>query len=184
VDEIRFAEAILDLASKEGCIDTDRVVVMGHSKGGGMAEAVACALADRLAGAVLVSAVQFGIPCRPAAPIPIIALHAIDDEVLPYAGGHIGGAPPGYPDVLPVEQGIAAWATRDGCTGSPVVIGPPAGDAVLTWQGCAAPVVLYRLGSGGHAYPALATLLVREMVQRTGGSSYPEPAPSPAGLAR
>jgi polyhydroxybutyrate depolymerase len=164
MDDIRFTEAILELAADEGCVDIHRVIVVGHSKGGGMAEAAACALADRLAGAVLLSAVQFAIPCTPAVPIPIVALHALDDPVLPYAGGHIPGTPPGYPDVLPVEQGIAAWSTRNGCASGPVLSEQPDGGAVLAWEGCAASVVLHRLATGGHDIPALAAGLVREMV--------------------
>jgi polyhydroxybutyrate depolymerase len=178
VDEIRFVEVLLELAAAEGCIDTDRVFVMGHSKGGGMAEAAACALADRLAGAVLVSAIQLGIPCAPATPIPVVALHALDDAVLPYAGGHIPGTPSSYPDVLPVEQGIGAWATRNRCTSGPVVSPRPDGGADLAWEGCAAPVILHRLASGGHDIPDLAAVVVREMVLDTadGGDG---PAHSP-----
>jgi polyhydroxybutyrate depolymerase len=164
LDEIGFTEAMLDLAAAETCIDMERVIVVGHSKGGGMAEAAACAFSDRLAGAVLLSAVQFGIPCAPAAAIPIVALHALDDPVLPYGGGHIPGTPPEYPDVAPVEQGLAAWAGRNGCTSGPAITEQPDGGAMLAWVGCAAPVVLHRLATGGHDIPALAAGLVREMV--------------------
>ncbi len=178
VDDIRFTEAILELAAAETCIDMGRVTVVGHSKGGGMAEAAACALPDRLIGAVLLSAVQFGVPCAPAVPIPIVALHALDDPVLPYAGGHIPGTPAGYPDVLPVEQGIAAWSTRNGCASGPVISEQPDGSAVLAWEGCAASVVLHRLATGGHDIPALAASLVREMVAgATDGPDGPTATP-------
>jgi polyhydroxybutyrate depolymerase len=168
VDEIRLVEVILDQAAAEGCIDTERVVAFGHSMGGGMTDAVACALADRLAGAVLVSAVQFGGPCEPARPVPIEALHAVDDDVLPYAGGHIPGTPASFPGVLAVEPQMARWAARNGCTGGPVVSEQPDGGAIMTWEGCAAPVVLHRLPSGGHAYAPLASRLVREMIGQAG----------------
>lgn len=166
LDEIGFTAAVLELAAAESCIDMARVTVVGHSKGGGMAEAAACALSDRLAGAVLLSAVQYAIPCTPASTIPIVALHALDDPVLPYAGGHIPGTPPEY-DVGPVEEGLAAWADRNGCTSGPAISERPGGSAVLAWEGCAAPVVLHRLATGGHDIPPLAAVLVREMVTGT-----------------
>jgi polyhydroxybutyrate depolymerase len=168
VDDIRFVEVLLDLASAQGCLDDQRVVVMGHSMGGGMADAVACELTPRIAGVVEVSAVRFGSPCAPARPIPVVALHALDDPVLPYAGGRIPWTPASYPAVLPVEQAMAGWAARDGCSGSPVTSDDADGGSILSWQDCVAPVVLHRRVRGGHGYPSLASELVREMVRGTG----------------
>lgn len=162
-DDLRLVEALLGLADAEGCIDMGRVVVMGHSMGGGMANAATCAFADRLAGAVLVSAVQLGAPCEPAKPIPIVALHAVDDEVLPYAGGRIAGTPAGYPEQLPVEQEVARWAARDGCAPGPPTAQASGDGAVLAWQGCTAPVVLHRLATGGHDYSPLGSRLARDL---------------------
>jgi polyhydroxybutyrate depolymerase len=174
VDDIRLVEALLDLASAEGCVDAERVVVMGHSMGGAMADAVACALADRIVGVIEVSAVRFAIPCSPTRPVHVVALHALDDPVLPYGGGRIAGAPPSYAQVRPVEQAMADWATRNGCPGGPVTVEEPDGGAVLTWEGCASPVVLHRRPAGGHDYPALASALVREMVL-WGSAGEPDP---------
>lgn len=170
VDDVRLTEALLDLAAAEGCVDPDRVILMGHSKGGGMAQAAACALADRVAGVVLVAAIQFGAPCEPGRPVPVVALHALDDPVLPYSGGRIPGTPSWFPELLPVEEAVAAWAARNGCDAGPVTT-PSEGGVVLTWQGCDAPVELHRPDTGGHAYPALASELVRGLAleQRTGG---------------
>jgi polyhydroxybutyrate depolymerase len=172
VDDIRFMEALLDRVTAEGCVDTGRVIAMGHSMGGGMAEALACELADRLAGAVLVSAVRFGIPCSPARPIPVLALHALDDDVLPYWGGHIPGTPTWYPDVEPVERAMADWAARNGCAAGPIATDGPDGGWVLDWDGCSARVALHRLASGGHAYAHLASLLVRDLVRWVPGAGW------------
>jgi hypothetical protein len=38
----------------------------------------------------------------------------------------------------------------------------------MTWDACDAPVVLHRLPIGGHAYPPLASRLVRDMIGRAG----------------
>lgn len=169
VDDLRLVEVLLDRAASEGCIDTQRVVLMGHSMGGAMAQAGACAFADRVAGLVLVSAVQSGVACEPSRPVPVVATHAVDDPVLPYAGGQIPIAPSWFPAQQPAEEAIAAWATRDGCSGDPEVTPDADGGAVLEWQGCAAPVVLHRLAQGGHAYPALASELVRGLVVASQG---------------
>lgn len=46
---------------------------------------------------------------------------------------------------------------------------PSDGGVVLAWQGCDAPVELHRLDTGGHAYPALASELVRQLAMRVVG---------------
>ena len=171
--DIALAEALLDHLAAEGCIDMGRVVLVGHSKGGGLADAVACHLADRVIGVVLAAAIQFGIPCQPSRPLPIVAFHAVNDPILPYEGGPVRGAPRAYPEVIGVEEAMSAWATRDGCTGGPVTTELPDGGAVLTWNGCLAPVVLQRLARGGHRYPAMATQVVRDMIRGSAPGGAP-----------
>jgi polyhydroxybutyrate depolymerase len=166
--DLRMVEILLDELVTEACADPVRIVLAGHSMGGGMASDTACRLADRVAGAVLVAALWFEPPCEPARPVPVVATHALDDEVLPYAGGQIGGVPSSIPDVLPVEEAIGAWAAHDGCEASPAVAGQADGSAILTWSGCQASVVLHRLPSGGHAWPAIASDLIVELLATTG----------------
>ena len=43
---------------------------------------------------------------------------------------------------------------------------------VLTWPDCARPVVLYRLPSGGHDWPALATDIITAMATRFAPTSF------------
>jgi len=145
------------------CVDPERVILAGHSMGGAMASDAACRLADQVAGVVPVAALWFELPCEPNRPVPLMALHALDDPVLPYAGGKIGGVGSGVPERLPVEVAVAAWAERDGCAATPAVSTADDGGAMLTWSDCAAPVELHRLSSGGHDWPALASELIAEM---------------------
>lgn len=163
--DLALVEALLDRLTDEGCVDTHAVFLVGHSKGGGMADAVACSMAERVAGVVLAAATQYGIPCDPSRPVPIVAFHAVNDRILPYDGGHIAGTPDSAPQQQPVEGAIARWAARNGCASGPATTRLPEGGAVLTWAGCQAPVVLHRLVRGGHAYPALATQALRSMVR-------------------
>jgi polyhydroxybutyrate depolymerase len=139
-----------------GCVDPARIFLAGHSQGGGMAGDVACELADRLAGVGLMSAMYMQLPCQPVEPIPVFARHAVDDPVLPYAGGHVQGSA-SYPSVLPVEDVIGRWAVADGCSGTPGR-SKEADDVVrIAWKGCAAPVVLDQHATGGHDWPPAAT---------------------------
>jgi polyhydroxybutyrate depolymerase len=169
-------EDLLDRLGSEGCVDVDHLLLVGHSKGGGMANAVACRMADRVTGLVLAAATQFGLPCEPSRPIPVVAFHAVDDRILPYGGGPVRGAPPAYPGVIGVEAAMARWAALDGCTSGPTRARTPGVEVLLSWQGCRAPVVLHRLARGGHRYPAAATEGVRDMLRSL--AAVPSPSPS------
>ena len=161
--DLDMVRSLLRVLVEQACVDPGRIIVAGHSMGGAMASDAACRLADQVAGVVLVAALWFEPPCQPVRPVPVVALHALDDPVLPYAGGPIGGVLSGIPEQLPAESAIGAWAAHDGCGSTPAESTSDDGGAILTWRGCATPVVLHRLASGGHGWPAMASQLIAEM---------------------
>jgi polyhydroxybutyrate depolymerase len=168
--DLRDMEMVRDIIRtlvEQACVDPARVFLAGHSMGGGMASDATCRMADQVAGVVLVAALWFELPCEPTRPVPVVALHALDDPVLPYTGGPIGGVPSGIPEQLAVEAAIGAWARHDGCGPIPEESTLPGGGVLLTWPDCAAPVELHRLPRGGHDWPPLASTLIAEMA--TGG---------------
>jgi polyhydroxybutyrate depolymerase len=150
--DLALFDALLANLTSSGCVDPSRVFVAGHSQGGGMAAELACRRADRLAGVTLISGEHFRLPCAPSRPIPIVSLHAIDDEVLPYGGGRVTTMPPDFPPVLPAEDVASAWAAIDGC--APDAHAEDVTDRItrFDWKGCNAPVTFYRLRTGGHAW--------------------------------
>jgi polyhydroxybutyrate depolymerase len=72
---------------------------------------------------------------------------------LPYEGGEVGGTAPGFPHVLDVEAVASRWAAYNGCAAGPNSEEVDADVVRLTWEGCAAPVVHYRLAIGEHRWP-------------------------------
>lgn len=161
--DLAYLRSLLAILKEDACVDPGRIVLAGHSMGGAMASDGACRLADQVAGVVLVAALWFEPPCSPSRPVPVVALHALDDPVLPYAGGPIGGIPSRIPEQLAVEAAIATWAAHDGCGLTPEIAKSEDGGALLTWPECTAPVELHRLASGGHGWPAFASGLIVEM---------------------
>jgi polyhydroxybutyrate depolymerase len=97
--DVTSVRRVLDrLAS---CVDTDRVVIAGFSNGAGFGARIACELAPRIHGAVLVAGSYRAIdPCPSDGPrMPIAELHAAGD-----------------PHAHAADELVATWRRRDGCT--------------------------------------------------------------------
>jgi polyhydroxybutyrate depolymerase len=151
--DLQLFLAVLDRMAESGCVDMTRVYVTGHSQGGGMAALLACTYGDRVAAVALVSGEYLELPCEPARPMPVVAFHSREDPTLLYGGGHIPDTSSSFPDQLPAEAVAAEWARHNGCSAAREE--EPAGPGItrLTWSGCQAPTVLYRLDTGSHDWP-------------------------------
>ena len=155
-----FISALLDRMEATACLNPRRVYLSGFSAGGAMAKVLACRLDGRIAGVELVSAVygpELG-DCLPAHPVPTLVFAGVLDPLLPYYGGRIPiSLFADWPPVIGVDAFVNSWAANNGCTGDPVV-----GDVIgafaepVTYQGCAAKTMLYRLGDAGHTWPGIA----------------------------
>jgi len=157
-DGLRDLEFVRDMiGSLEGqySIDPKRIFATGISNGGGMTNRVGCSMADLFAAIAPDSgAYNFWQDCSPARPMPVLAFHGLDDQLVPYTGGP--------PDALepPIEAWAAAWANRDGCGSSPAMTTPIDTVTVRTWSGCQgnAEVILYTLANHGHSWPGSPTM--------------------------
>jgi polyhydroxybutyrate depolymerase len=162
--DMALTEALMTTLVEQACVEPERLVLAGHSMGGGMASDAACRLAERVAGVVVLAALWLDPPCAPGRPVPVVAAHALDDPLLPYDGGPLGFGS----TQLAAEDAVGAWATLDGCGATPLTSESADGAAILTWPDCAAPVVLHRLSSGGHDWPAIGSDLIVDMVMASG----------------
>lgn len=156
--DVQFIADLIDTLARRYRIDRARVYVDGLSNGGGMAFAVSCELADRVAAIGVVAPAIFlpWMSCRDHRPVPIIAFHGTADSAVPYTGGESWVAPVVFPAI---EAWTERWGVRNACRGwSDSTV---AADVVRReYRGCAAPVVLFRIDGGGHTWP--------------GGGDFPE----------
>jgi len=144
--ELAYVKGILDDLEHRVCVDRSRVYATGLSYGGAMTDLLACDLSDRIAAAAPVSAYLPQRTCNPNRPVPILSFHGVEDHLLPYKGG-------GRSNQLPFEVWGAAWAKRDGCAGSPTQTQYKTTVEQLAYNGCRAPVTLYRVHHNGHTWP-------------------------------
>lgn len=131
-------------------IDPKRIYATGLSNGGGMTNRLACDMSDLIAAIAPDSgAYNFWQDCNPARPIPVLAFHGLDDNIVPYEGSNPQALTPS------IENWAQAWAERNGCSATPKITTPVETVTVRTWSGCKqnADVILYTLADHGHSWP-------------------------------
>jgi polyhydroxybutyrate depolymerase len=151
-DDVAFIRMALDSIEDTACVDRGRVYATGVSNGGGMAARLGCDLADRLTAVAPVAGGYGTLPaCHPARALPILEIHGMADQVVPYAGKgpqHSGNA----------WDYVGMWRNIDGCHGAPRRTTLGRGVTQFAWQGCAAgsEVVHVRIDGEPHGWPGWA----------------------------
>lgn len=155
----RYVADLIDELRGEYDIDPRRIYVNGLSNGAGMSFALSCRMPDRFAAIGMVGAALL-LPstwCKSTQPVPMIAIHGLQDTAAPYHGGTSWVGPQPFGAFLPFGAG---WARRNRC--SPDVEDVVIRDGVTRreYTDCAndATVVLYTLRDGGHTWPGGAEL--------------------------
>jgi polyhydroxybutyrate depolymerase len=152
VDDFSFTRQLVERLKGELCIDPDRVYATGISNGAAFASLAACKLNDIIAAVAPVAAEPYSdIYCEGKDPVPIIAFHGTDDELVPFEGGN---SPRGLP-VNPARENMSGWAAFNGCDPA-LQTERIASDVVLESYGdCdgGADVQLYVIEGGGHTWP-------------------------------
>jgi polyhydroxybutyrate depolymerase len=118
-DDVGFLNRLLNELLASYPVDPRRVYIYGYSAGAAMAYRLACDSTDRFA-AIASGAGQFPVQdpgrCAPSAPISILEVHSLDDEVIPFDGGTFPSNPalefPGAIDL------VEYWADVNGCKGT------------------------------------------------------------------
>jgi polyhydroxybutyrate depolymerase len=151
--DVVFISDLIDKLSAEYNIDPQRVYASGLSNGGGMSFMLSCTLADRIAaiGGVSGAYLYPWESCNPVRPVPLIAFHGMEDEVVPYFGGPSKMFDVPFPDT---PGWMAEYARRNGCTTENQL--PAQGQVSgVQYSNCDANagVIFYTISDGGHSWP-------------------------------
>jgi polyhydroxybutyrate depolymerase len=172
-DDVAFLRSVIaDVLRRDGA-DASAVFMVGASNGGFMTARFACESAPLLHAAATVIANlprdQAGT-CRPAKPLPWLAINGTDDPLIPFGGSDDGVVKAGQrqPALLSADASFAFWADHAQC------------DAVVQVQrigraerrervGCAGGTrsVQVVLHGAGHAWPG--TAIERRLIRRVVG---------------
>lgn len=153
-DDVAYLRAVIRaLTGPAACADPARVGVTGVSNGGGMTARLACDAADLIAAAAPVAGGYSSLPdCRPLHPLPLLEIHGLRDEVVPYGGkgpAHAGAVGPFLDD----------WLDRDDCSHQARQTRPTANVVELRWRCAGGRAVVHdRVADAEHGWPGEASL--------------------------
>jgi polyhydroxybutyrate depolymerase len=162
-DDVDYLRRVIGaLTGAAGCADPGRVGVTGVSNGGGMTALLACRAAGLLAAAAPVAGGYSTLPeCHPERPLPVLEIHGLRDEVVPY-----DGKPPSHAGA--VGPFIDGWRARDGCTGAAARSTPAARVLELRWRCAGGRAVVHdRVIDAEHGWPGEDSLHAFSSTVRT-----------------
>ncbi len=152
--DIRFISHLIDHLEQKYDIDPARIYANGLSNGGGMSQALACVLSERIAAiGSVVGAYFYPLDtCQPTRPVPMIAFHGTADKLVSYTGGPSERFDYPFPSI---PEFMEKLAHRNGCTTTPMeqMINSKVRSTSYSGGAGGADVVLYTIAGGEHAWP-------------------------------
>lgn len=112
VDHVGYLKQMIESIQGQYNVDPDAIHLIGHSNGGFMCHAMACAHPELIASITAVAGSGFADPldCLAGEPVHVLQVHGTADDVIEYDGGSIWGVP--YPSAWDT---VDDWALRNGC---------------------------------------------------------------------
>jgi len=154
INDVKFISELITTLLSKYSINPKKVYATGHSNGGMMSYRLACELSGKIA-AIAVSGCTLMVtqPCNPSHPVPILHMHSLLDENVPYMGGIGVGPSKAYNH--PVDSGLNVWSTINACSNKAQVVEDNAGYKLTEWTNCnnAVTIQWYMTKDGGHAWP-------------------------------
>lgn len=169
-DDVAWLVGLTEDLVGRGLVDPERVYVLGHSNGGGMAMRLACRRPDLIAGIAVVSTkMLIEAPCEIPGPKATVVFYGTEDVIAPHGGRNGPVDTPLTRDLgrtYSAEESVAAFRDRNRCAGEGATtrLDPDPTDgvsiALTDWTDCAAPLRYFEMIGGGHAFPGAPAVRV------------------------
>lgn len=157
VDDVGFADAVIEAVADVLEIDRDRIFAVGYSQGAVFLHHLACERTGTYAGFASIAGMMSGpvaASCPAEVPVDMLLVHGTDDEVLPFDGQEAGAS-----TLLSVPATMLQWRDKNGCSAGVDRTTEDVGDFradIRRYETCdeGTRVRLMELLGQGHAWPA------------------------------
>jgi polyhydroxybutyrate depolymerase len=157
VDDVGFLRAVVADVARRVDIAPQRVYAIGMSNGAMMAYRLACEAGDVFHGIMAVAGTDNTRTCAPRQPVPVLHIHARNDDMVLFDGGAGQKLRRGElaADFVAVPDSIARWVKLDRAGPQPKRVLAVAGAYCDRYEAGrdGAPVQLCVTESGGHSWP-------------------------------
>lgn len=152
VDDVDVIRRVIAEVRQQLNIDPARIFADGMSNGAMMSYRLACELSDSIRGIAAVAGTDNTLQCRPAQPVTVLHVHAMDDDHVPFHGGT---GPHAMVDVnfTSVDDTIQKWVAINHAQPQPQRVLAVPGATCNLYSATVAPVKLCVTETGGHAWP-------------------------------
>lgn len=154
INDVKYISELIDKLMASYKINPQKVYATGHSNGGMMSYRLACELSNKIT-AIAPNGCSMALktPCTATRAVPILHMHSVRDENVPYKGGFGSGVSNTY--FPPVDSVLNVWSTINGCAVKKQTNAVTAQYTQWTWSNCTgnSSIQWYLTLDGGHAWP-------------------------------
>jgi polyhydroxybutyrate depolymerase len=152
IDDVHFISVLIDDLVKNYKINSKKVYLTGMSNGAILSYRLACEIPNKITAIAAVSGpLSLKQACQSTKPIPIMHLHSVLDQKVPFNGGTgiLGNTFPA------VAAGLTTWSKINECKTLAKVIKDDSKYKLTQWLDCKnnAIITYYLTKDGGHSWP-------------------------------
>ncbi len=158
INDVGFLKELAEQLKKNPLVNSERFFVVGMSNGGMMAYHLACQTSGVFKAVASVTGTDNQLECESKTSIPVLHIHAKDDDHVRFEGGIGSGAfedKSKITEFKSVDQTIEKWKKLNQCDNSEKVFLKVSGAECKEWSSCQTkkPVQLCVTDTGGHSWP-------------------------------
>lgn len=154
IDDVKFISQLIDQLTARYKINPKKVYATGHSNGGMLSYRLACELSGKIA-AIAPNGCSMVVktPCNASRAVPVLHMHSVRDQNVPYKGGIGSGVSNTY--FPPVDSVLNVWSGRNGCAIKKQPVETTTQYTHWAWSNCSGNTSIqwYLTEDGGHAWP-------------------------------
>jgi polyhydroxybutyrate depolymerase len=155
INDVKFISLLIDKLVSTYKINHKKIYATGHSNGGMLAYRLACELSGKIAAIAPNGCTMVASTCNPARPVPVLHMHSVLDNNVPYQGGIVNGTGTQGVYMPPLDSVMSVWSLKNTCINTAQVVVNDANYKFTKWTNCNGNVSIqyYLTKDGGHGWP-------------------------------